>query len=199
MSAAEQGLGGRLPLFDPDALTTTQRELFEHITATAVPWAQRSGFAATAEGRLIGPFNPTLLSPEIAADFLKLQVTEEQNTSLDERVRQVVILTVGAVWQAPYELYAHSAVARHVGLSESLVAELAAGGLPEALTDVQKTAHRLARALSTTHHVDDDLYRQAEQTFGAAGVFEIAALTGIYHTVCGILKAFAIPAADHDA
>jgi 4-carboxymuconolactone decarboxylase len=195
VSADEQGLGGRLSVLEPDTLTAVQRGLFDRITATAVPWAHRSGFVAnTADGNLIGPFNPSLLSPEIAAEFLKLQAAEEQYTSLDERVRQVVILTVGAVWQAPYELYAHSALARHVRLSDSVVAELVAGGLPNALTDVEKTAHRLAKALSTTHLVDDDLYHQAEQTFGAAGVFEIAALTGIYHTVCGILNVFDIPA-----
>lgn len=134
MSAAEHALGGRLALFDPDAVTTTQRELFDRITATAAPWAQHSGFAATtAGGRLIGPFNPSLLSPAIATEFLKLQAAEEQYTSLDERQRQVVILTVG------------------------------------------------------------------EQASGAAGVFEITALTGVYHTVCGILNAFDIPAPDHDA
>ncbi len=103
MSVSNRGLGGRVALFDPGAVTGTQRELFDRIAATAVPWAQRSGFAATTAGeRLIGPFNPSLLSPEIATQFLKLQATEEQYTSLDERVRQVVILTVGAVWQAPY-------------------------------------------------------------------------------------------------
>ncbi|HEY1440257.1 MAG TPA: carboxymuconolactone decarboxylase family protein [Mycobacterium sp.] len=195
MSTSEQGLGGRLSLLEPDTLTAAQRELFDRITNSAVPWAHRSGFAAdTADGHLIGPFNPSLLSPQIAAEFLKLQAVEEHYTSLDERVRQVVILTVGAVWQAPYELYAHSALARHVCLSESVVAELIAGGLPDVLTDAEKTAHRLAKALSTTHHIDDSFYHQAEQTFGAAGVFEIAALTGIYHTVCGILNVFDIPA-----
>jgi 4-carboxymuconolactone decarboxylase len=200
VSATDHGLGGRLPLADPDALTGTQRVLFDRIAATAVPWAQRSGFAAsTADGRLIGPFNPSLLSPEIASQFLKLQVAEEQYTSLDERMRQVVILTVGGVWRAPYELYAHSAVAHHSGLAESIVAELVAGGEPDALTDAEKTAHRVARALSTAHHVDDDLYHQAEQTFGATGVLEISVLTGIYQTVCAILNAFDIPAPDHDA
>jgi 4-carboxymuconolactone decarboxylase len=195
VSTSEHGLGGRLSLLEPDTLTAAQRELFDRIAKSAVPWAHRSGFAAdTADGHLIGPFNPSLLSPQIAAEFLKLQAAEEHYTSLDERVRQVVILTVGAVWQAPYELYAHSALARHVCLSESAVAELVAGGLPDALTDAEKTAHRLAKALSTTHHIDDGLYHQAEQTFGAAGVFEIATLTGIYHTVCGILNVFDIPA-----
>jgi 4-carboxymuconolactone decarboxylase len=195
VSATEDGLGGRLKLADLDSLTGAQRALSDYITANAVPWAQRCGFAATTpHGRLVGPFNPSLLNPQIGTAFLKLQAAEEQNTSLDERVRQVVILTVGAVWQAPYELYAHSAVARHTGLSEAVIAELVAGDMPDSLTKKEKTAHRLAKALSTSHHVDDDLYRHVEQSFSATGVFEITALTGIYHTVCGILNAFDIPA-----
>jgi 4-carboxymuconolactone decarboxylase len=198
VSGSAQGLGGRLDLADPEALDDTARELFDYITATAVAWARRSGFsAATADGRLIGPFNPSLLNPGLAAAFLKLQAAEQQDTSLDESTRQVVILTVGSVWRAPYELYAHSAVARQAELSESVIAGLVAGREPEALTDDQRTAHRLARALSTTHHVEDALYERAAQRFGAAGVFDITVLTGIYHTVCAILNAFAIPAPNH--
>ncbi|OBF50013.1 carboxymuconolactone decarboxylase [Mycobacterium sp. 852002-53434_SCH5985345] len=197
MSGPAHGLGGRLDLADRAALDDTARELFDDITANALAWARRCGFAAaTADGRLIGPFNPSLLNPGLSAAFLKLQAAEQQCTSLDQRTRQVVLLTVGSVWRAPYELYAHSAVARHVGLSESVIAELVAGTEPEALTDDQRAAHRLARALSTDHHVDDALYDEARQRFGAAGVFDITVLTGIYHTVCGILNAFAIPAPD---
>ena len=195
MTATSHELGGRLPLVDPAALTGTARELFGHIQQHVVPWAQRTGFAATTgDGRLIGPFNACLLNPAIAGEFLKLQAAEEKYTSLNERVRQLVILTVGAVWQAPYELYAHSAVARHAGLEASDVAALVAGVPPEHLTDAEKIAHRIALALTTSHHVDDDLYLDAQKTFGAAGVFEITALTGIYHTVCGILNVFAVPA-----
>ena len=195
MTATSHGLGGRLPLLNPATLTDDGRKLFSRIQESMVPWAERAGFAAmTADGRLIGPFNATLLNPPIAAVFLKLQAAEEKYTSLDQRVRQVVILAVGAVWQAPYELYAHSAVARYAGLDGSDVAALAAGRPPEHLTDAEEIAHRLARALTISHHVDDRLYQEAQETFGAAGVFEIATLTGIYHTVCGILNVFAIPA-----
>jgi 4-carboxymuconolactone decarboxylase len=195
VTATSHGLGGRLPLIDPATLTDDGRELFSRIQATVLPWAERTGFAATAtDGRLIGPFNATLLSPSIAAEFLELQAAEEKYTSLNERLRQVVILTVGAVWHAPYELYAHSAVARHAGLDGSDVAALAAGRVPGHLTDAEKIAHRLAHALTTSHQVGDALYRDAYETFGAAGVFEITTLTGIYHTVCSILNVFAIPA-----
>ena len=189
----------RLPLADPATLTGAQRELFDQMTATVVPWAHSAGFqSTTADGRFIGPFNPSLLNPAISSQFLQLQFTEERQTSLSERVRQVVILTVGAVWQSDYELYAHSAVARGAGLSEAAIATLVGGGLPEDLAEHEKTAHRVARQLSTSHRVDDQLYRDAEKAFGAKGILEITVLTGIYHTVCGILNVFDVDAPTTD-
>jgi 4-carboxymuconolactone decarboxylase len=188
-------LGGRLPLIDPTTLTGPQREFFDQMMATVVPWARDAGFQiTTADGRLTGPLNLSLLNPAISSQFLQLQFTEEQHTSLSERVRQVVILTVGAIWHADYELYAHSAVARQAGIPAAAVTTLVGGGVPEELTEDEKTAHRLARQLSTSHHVDDQLYREAENAFGATGVLEITTLTGIYQTVCGILNAFDVPA-----
>lgn len=194
MSHDVGGLGGRLPLIDPATLIGAQREMFDQMMATVVPWAQGAGFhSTTADGRLIGPFNPSLLNPAISAQFLQLRFTEEQHTSLSERLRQVVILTVGAVWRAHYEPYARSAVARHAGIPDDAIATLGGGGLPEDLTEDKKITHRLARQLSTTHHVDEQLYRDAEQAFGAKGVLEITVLTGMYHTVCDILNAFDVP------
>jgi 4-carboxymuconolactone decarboxylase len=195
MNTIENALGGRLPLRQPADLTAAQHQFFDHVVATVVPWAQRDGFAATApDGRLIGPFNPSLLNPSIATALLALQAAEEKHTSLDRRVREIVILTVGGLWQAPYELYAHSAVASRAGLSPSVVAALTAGEMPDGLSDTEQIAHRVARALTADRHIDDDLYRQAAQIYGAAGIFEITVLAGIYHAVCGILNVFAIPA-----
>ena len=42
--------------------------------------------------------------------------------------------------------------------------------------------------------IDEGLHRDAEALLGAAGVMEVAVLTGFYHTVCAILNAFEIPA-----
>jgi len=191
----QTALGGRLPLADPAALNPAQREIFERMATRIVPWAKDAQFQSVAEDdRLIGPFNPCLLRPAISAQFLQLQFTEQQHTSLSERVRQVVILTVGAVWRADYELYAHSAAARRAGLPDAAIETLVNGGLPEELTAEDTIAHRVANQLSTTHHLDDGLYREAENAFGAPGVMEIATLVGIYHTVCAVLNVFDVPA-----
>ena len=195
MTADGVTLGGRLPLYDREALEPGQKELFDWLMNKAVPWAEGAGFQAGIEaGQLIGPFNPALLTPAISKAFMEFVLVEHENTSLSQRAREVVILTVGAAWQAPYELYAHCAVGRHVGLSDDEVRILAEDGLPEDLSDTETVAHRVARALSVEHHLDDALYREAEKLLGANGIMDAVVLTGIYHTVCAILNAFEIPA-----
>lgn len=192
-------LGGRLELFDPGTLDAGQRPLFSSITDHVLPWAGAAGFAANISGRrLIGPFNAALLRPEVSGPFLAFQAAEGEHTSLDERVRQTVILSVGAVWQAEYELYAHARAARHSGLSDEVISELVAGESPtEGLRDAERIAHDVARTLTVTRRIPDDLYQTAHRTFGAVGVFDIIMLVGAYQTVCGILNSFAIPAPPH--
>jgi len=106
----------------------------------------------------------------------------------------VVILAVGAVWKSNYELYAHAAAARKAGISEDAIRMLTTGGLPDELSDQEKIAQRYARQLSAERRVDAALYSAAEHAFGQRGLVEITYLTGIYHTVCGLLNAFEIPA-----
>jgi 4-carboxymuconolactone decarboxylase len=195
MPAQTGTLGGRLPLADPAFLNPAQREIFDRMASRIVPWANDAHFKSTAEdGRLIGPFNPALLNPAIAAPFLELQFAEQVHTSLSARVREVVILAVGAVWQADYELYAHLAVARKAGLSEDAARAVATGGLPGDLSYDEQIALRLTKELSTSHRVDESLYREAEKSFGTKGLIDIAFLVGIYHSVCATLTMFAIPA-----
>jgi 4-carboxymuconolactone decarboxylase len=195
MSGRTDALGGRIPLADPAALSPAQREIFDRMAEVIVPWANEARFQSTAEdGWLIGPFNPALLNPAIAAPFLDLQFAEQMHTSLSPRVREVVILAVGAVWQAGYELYAHLALARKAGLSEGAARAVATGDLPDELSYDETLAMRLTQQLSISHRVDESLYQAAEDTFGAQGLIDIAFLIGIYHSVCATLTMFAIPA-----
>ena len=190
-----EALGGRLPLLHPVEMDEAQKALHDYIAATVMPWAGAAGFRmGTAEGELIGPFNAVLFSPEIGRSFLALQSEEGRRTSLSERVRQVVILTVGSVWQAPYELYAHIAVARQTGLSDDAVRALAGGDPADGLGHEERVAQRFTRQLAVERRVDDETYRAAESAFGRKGLVDMMMLSGCYHTVCSLLNAFAIPA-----
>jgi 4-carboxymuconolactone decarboxylase len=176
-------------------LTDDQQALVDLLSNTLVAGVNSVGAqAATEDGRLIGPFNPALYSPAISAKFVELQMFELMHTSLPERVRQVVILAVGAVWRADYELYAHSAAARAAGVSEHAVKALANGEIPDELSEDEKIAGRLARQLTSTHRVDDTLDSEAEKAFGSQGLVDMAALIGAYHGVCTTLSLFEVPA-----
>jgi 4-carboxymuconolactone decarboxylase len=119
---------------------------------------------------------------------------EATSTSLDNRVRQVVILTVGAVWNSPYELYAHSAEARHAGLPDEVIEALVAGQLPAQLSDDEKLAARFAQQLTAERRVDAALYAEAERAYGQRGLVDLTLLVGFFHTTCALLNAFEIPA-----
>jgi len=195
MSHAPILLGGRLPLAHYNSLTVHQQRLFDEMTSTVVPWAGASAFLAQdGEGRFMGPFNPALLHPELARSFLELQYAEVNHSVLTARTREVIIFTVRSVWQADYELYAHSAVASHAGLPEDVVISLVAGETPDGLQPEELIAHRVARQLTAERRIEDSLYWIAEQGFGRQGVLDIVILVGIYQTVCGLLNAFEIPA-----
>lgn len=189
--------GGRIPLLKPDLLDEDQQRLYDSLSSTAVPWAQASGFVAKLEdGSLIGPFYVALQSPTIGAAFERLQSVEAENTTLSERVRQVVILTVGAVWQSDYERYAHKAVARKTGLAEEIVAALANADEAPGFMDEEILAQRFTRQLILNHHVDQDLFNQAKVFFGVRGIVDLLFLAGCYQTVCSLLNAFEVPAPD---
>jgi 4-carboxymuconolactone decarboxylase len=195
MPISDDELGGRLLLADRSAFSEAQRQLFDWLADAVVPWAEREGFAArTGDGRFIGPFNAALHSPVIGGRFFAFQAVEQEDTTLPPRVREVVILAVGAVWDAAYELYAHQAVGRRAGLPQEAVRELAAGRLPVGLSAAEQCAWQFASQLTAGRRVEQPVYDQACAVFGTRGVADLVFLIGAYQTVCGILNAFEIPA-----
>jgi len=195
MSNHNENLGGRLPLLDPRELAPAQAKYYKVMDNTLIAWAKQSGFVVkTGDGKFIGPFNPSLYSIGITDGFGKFMDAEAKNTKLDKRTRQIVILTVGAVWNSPYELYAHSAEARKVGLPEGVIQALNSRELPEGLTSNELVAHRFARQLTEERRIDDDLYRKAKQAFGEERLVDMIYLIGIYHVTCALLNGFEIPA-----
>lgn len=194
MTDLQTGLGGRLPLLDPADLIGKQRELYAGILANVVPWADAAGFLSKDHsGHLIGPFNAPLYSPEMAGAFLALQKIEAEHTLLSKQTRQVVILSVGSVWKAPYEIYAHSAEASQVGLSRNQIDKLAAGRPDDSLSEVDQIAQRFTVELTRDHAVEDETYVLAQKAFGDKGLVEMLVLIGCYLSVCALLNAFRIP------
>jgi 4-carboxymuconolactone decarboxylase len=142
MNETARPLGGRLPLADPAALAPAQRELYDQLISSWVVFTDKLGIRSTTrDGRLIGPFNALLLHPEVTAKLLEFQAAESANTGLTPTVREVVIIVLGSVYGADYELYAHEIVGRAVGLAEDQVAALVGGDIRRTSASTRSSRH----------------------------------------------------------
>ena len=190
----DDALGGRLALRKPADLDGDQRALYDQLQRDLIPWAHKSGFKAdTADGRLLGPFNPLLVSPKLGTAFVDYLAAERDGTSLSATVREVIILTVGAVWKSAYELYAHTAVAKQAGLDPMTVDALALGRPPTSLSADQRAAHDFARQLAADRRVEEPVYQAAVDCLGERGVTDLIHLAGLYMATSAMLNAFAVP------
>ena len=195
-SHPRRALSGRLPFYEDGQLDDDQAALARKLHELAVPFPERTGFAGTDDrGRLIGPWNVLIARPDLAAGFNEWVLCEQTHSSLEARVREVVMLTVACARHSAYAIYAHAAAARTVGLSEETVAELLDPSIDcRNLDDREQAAHRFADQLVRDNTVDDAVYDHALTTFGQAGVLDLAHLIGLHLGTCALLGAFAVPA-----
>src|ERR1700679_2309423 len=136
----------RLPLCAPADLTAEQKPLYDDM---------RKGIASNfnafkverEDGALMGPWNPWLHEPEIGKAIWDLTMTMTAKASLADNVRQIVILVVGARFDAAYEIYAHIAVAEKEGMTEERLATLVANLKPSDLSPAESVAFDFAYAL----------------------------------------------------
>jgi 4-carboxymuconolactone decarboxylase len=192
--ADDSQLGGRLPLLTPAELDPEQAQLRDHLAATRGADARAAGFALELPGgEVIGPFNAFLRVPGI---FRALQqwAAAIRHYDLPADVQQVAILTVGAAWHSDYEVYAHTAEARHAGVPDRAIDAIVAGQPPAGLSGPASLAHRLALALARDHAVSDALYAEAHETFGTEPLIALVNLIGRYMSTAAMLACFAVPA-----
>ncbi|HTZ02838.1 MAG TPA: carboxymuconolactone decarboxylase family protein [Xanthobacteraceae bacterium] len=188
----------RLPLIPPAALSAEQRPLYDNMKAGIEK--NFSGFKAIAEdGTLLGPWNPWLNYPKFGKPIWDLTLALSVSPSLPRPVREVAILTTGAVFHSAYELYAHVIAGEKRGLSDDKLATIVSGQRPADLTPEEGVAYDVASSL--VHHgtLPELSYRAAVKTFGDYGAAELIYLVGLYCLVSVTLNGFNVPVPDAEA
>ena len=187
----------RLPLIPPAELTPEQRPLYDEM---------RKGIASNfnafkverEDGALMGPWNPWLHEPVIGKAIWDLTLAMTAGASLPDEVRQIVILVVGARFDAAYEIYAHIAVAEREGMKPERLATLVADLKPTDLSPQESVAFDLAYALVRGGTLPEPIYRLALETFGQHGVNEMIYLVGLYSMVSTTLNGFNVPVPERE-
>jgi 4-carboxymuconolactone decarboxylase len=172
----------RLPLQTREALDQDGQDVWDSITATR-------GSIVTDEGVLMGPFNAWVTAPGIGGRLAELGAALRFDSSIERRLLEVAIITVGARWRAEFEWWAHARMALQHGVSQEAVDAIARDATPP-LPDDERVVHAVARQLVDDGHVDQVTYDAARELLGDRGIVELITLCGYYTLVSFTLNAF---------
>jgi 4-carboxymuconolactone decarboxylase len=161
-------------------------ERFAEIPLDKMTPAQRTvaeAIMSGPRGRMSGPFNAWLRSPELADRLQKVGEYVRFNTSLDKRLNEMAIIMTAQYWGSQYEWYAHAPLAIKAGLDPETIAALGAGKKPEKMKDDEAIVWEFTTQLRRDHGVDDAIYAKAVDKFGEPGVMDLVAVNGYYDVV----------------
>lgn len=153
----------------------------------------RGSMVVNEEGALVGPFNAWVHAPDTGSRLTDLGAHLRFGTSLERRLLELAIVTIGAHWHAEFEWWAHAPMARDHGITDEVLDAIAAGRRPTFAADDERVVHAFASQLVATGRVDDDTYAATQTLLGDAGLVEVVSLCGYYTLVSFTLNAFAVP------
>lgn len=182
----------RLPVLTYEAASPQQAALWDHIVETR----GNALDLVTEQGGLAGPFGAFVQRPDLGEHLINVGGAVRFGSSLEPRLRELAITTVGARWKSEFEFWAHGQIALAEGISQDVIDALAAGRAPD-FADVQEQAvYDYAIALATNGRVDQPIYDAAATAVGVDGIVDLTHAIGYYSHISFILNAFDVPLPD---
>ncbi len=156
------------------------------------PAAQRifDEIAGGPRGLVEGPLRVWLHSPGLAEPAQRLGLHCRYGSALEPRISELVIITIGAFWQAGFEWHVHLPLALAAGVSEAAAAAIHAGRPPAFNKTDEAVAHDFARSLIADRCVPDELFARAVAEFGERGVVDLVGIVGYYSFIAMTIRAF---------
>jgi 4-carboxymuconolactone decarboxylase len=173
----------RYPDLSPAELDVDQRRIHDLISAGP-------------RGSVGGPFPALLRSPQLCERVQELGRLVRFESSLPGAVRELAILVTARHWQAQFEWYAHSRLARAEGVDQSVIDAVRDGDD----TPLDDAALQLVRDFATTllsvGRVPDEMHDRAVALLGERGVVDLVGTVGYYCLVSLILNVAEVPVPD---
>jgi 4-carboxymuconolactone decarboxylase len=184
---------GRLPWFAPRELDASARALYDRI-AGGVRAQGPQAFRLTDEaGRLHGPFNAMLLSPEVGGAMQELGAAIRYRSALAPRAREIAILEVAALRRSAFEWFAHERVGKQIGLSGAELAALRDGTPAPTLDATEALVRDVVRRLLRDRDLDDATFAAAVNALGQRVLMELIALVGHYDLLALSMRVWRTP------
>jgi 4-carboxymuconolactone decarboxylase len=177
----------RLPYLGYNDLDADGRQVWDGVTGS------RDGELVNDDGGLVGPFNAFVHSPRVGRRLSALGAKLRFGTSIEPRLSELAIITVGARWKAEFEWWAHASLARASGVPDAVVDAIGRGDDPPFEADDERAVYAVASRLTSSGQLDAGTYDAAQRLLGNAGMVELVSLCGYYTLISYLLNAFAVP------
>lgn len=177
----------RLPYLRYDDLDASGQQVWDGVVGS------RGSELVNHHGGLAGPFNAFVHAPGVGRHLSALGGRLRFRTSIERRLSELAIITVGARWKAEFEWWAHAGMARKHGVADAVVDAIGSGEDPLFEADDERTVYAVARQLTETGQLDQASYDAARALLGDEGMVELVALCGYYTLISYLLNAFTVP------
>ena len=180
----------RLAGLTKDHLDAAQLTLYEEITTGPRSAGPQHFPLVDNAGVLTGPFGIMLHQPALGRPLQDLGAAIRYRTSIDDRLREIAILSVAAATGSEFEQFAHERVARAVGVTDDEITDLANERFT-AGDDREAAAYRLCDIL-IRHRLplSDREFAELNTYLDNDTMLELVVLVGYYRTLAQLLHVF---------
>jgi alkylhydroperoxidase family enzyme len=153
---------------------------------------------AGRRGTLINVYKLLLHSPAMAATWLDMISTARFKSSLDGRLREIVIVRVAHLNKTDYVFKQHvPQLAAPEGLSEAESRELADWQSSKAFSPRERAALAYADAMTRDIAVPDNVFEALRPHFSEQQIVDLTVLVGIYNMHTRVFTALGIDPEPH--
>jgi 4-carboxymuconolactone decarboxylase len=168
----------RLPRLGPEELSPEQKALSDRI--------------AGKRGQTRGPFLMWLHSPGLGDKVEALGAYVRFESSLDLRLRELVLLVCARHFDAQYSWNAHVVKAADAGIDAEALQRLARKDPPAFAPRDEAVMYAFCTELLEEHFVSDETFAAALELFGNEGVVDIVGSMGNFSMLAFCLNAFEV-------
>ena len=143
-------------------------------------------------GRVSLLYQALLNSGPIASGWERMLTAVRNQTSIPGDLRELIILRIAILNDAPFEFDAHAPIARREGVSEAKVEAVRQRKLADVFEPREALVLELTDAMTKDIVVPDALFARLEQAYDATGLVEIVATVAAYNMVSRFLVALNI-------
>lgn len=133
-----------------------------------------------------------LWTPDSASKFIDYSEAVRHRNAIPPKIRELIILRVGHLCGAAYEVHHHKRIAREVGMTETSIAASTIGSTAPGIDEAERFALQMADELVTDKQLSQGTFDKAVQAYGVRTVADIILIVGFYTMACMFLNSFGI-------